>query len=389
MYSKQSEVLPIVSHGGYNIVEMWHGPSGSLKDFSLGLVTRFLDYFTKKRKIKAVGVVGTLGDTGCAAIQSCLGRDNIKLVVLYPENGISKIQRLSMTTVQSPNIRVYGCECGSDEFDDDIKKVFSDEQFTTRHHLLWLNSVNIGRVLSHVIFHVYIYLKLCPKVDKELTIYVPTGAAGNAAGACMAHRMGVPIKIVTAVNENDNLHKCFEEGFLQQPPPVIKTYACAIDSVSLVNIERILYLLSGEDGELIKDIMEGCEAGRTVVVPKTLRPNHVIRSVRVNQHLALETARTLWKDHQYMICPHTSVAIAAAMIEQQESVNTEMAICYSTATPAKFHAFVKAVDVNAPQPKHMLTEGLEDLPENKQVMKEKENWEEILKRQIVELYNMD
>ncbi len=371
-------MLPIVSHGGYNIIEMWHGPSGSLKDFSLGLVTRFLNYFTKKHNIKAVGVVGTLGDTGCAAIQNCLGRDNMRLVVLYPENGVSKLQRLSMTTVSSPNIRVFGCECDGDEFEHDIKKVFNDHQFASSHHLLWLNSTNIGRILSHVIFHVYIYLKFSPQVDKEVGLYLPTGGTGNATGACIAHEMGLPIKIITAVNENDGLYKCFKDGVAQQQHEVIKTHACAIDTVMITNLERLLYIISGGDGQLIKQLMQEYDKGQKIALPDKIRVNNFTRCVRVEQQAALEMAKTMWNRHQYMVCPHTSVAMAAAMIEREAGLYNEPSVCYSTATPAKFPEFVRSVDLYAPIPSHQLTEGLEERLENKRIMKQGENWEELL-----------
>ena len=101
------DILPIRSVGKYNILEMWHGPTGALKDLSVNIFTSLIDHFVGVQGQKAVGVVGTLGDTGAAAIYNSTGRENLRLVVLFPQNGVSKLQRLSMTTVSSPFLSLY------------------------------------------------------------------------------------------------------------------------------------------------------------------------------------------------------------------------------------------------------------------------------------------
>ena len=374
----------MVSIGGYNIMEMWHGSTGSMKDFALTIVTRFLNYLSRRDGFKGMGVVGTLGDTGCAAIHSCIGIDNIRLVVLYPADGVSEMQRLSMTTVDSPYIRVFECECVSDEFDSSIKAVFNDQQFADKNNLVWLNSCNICRVLASAVWHIHAYCQICPEFDRNIDIYLPTGGAGNAAGGVIVQQMGLPINIVLAVNENDAIHKCLSLGSLQQPPSIVKTHACALDSATIPNIERILYQTSHGNSVLVKELMEKFEQGLEVVIPADIQSTR-IRSVRVEQHEALHVAKRLWNEHKYMICPHTAVGVAA--VDRSDNANT--AVCYSTATSAKFANFIQAVDVTAPLTTHPLTLGLEGKVEHKHIMKVGENWTESLKHAIEELQSID
>ena len=378
-----------MSVGGYKFLEMWHGPSGSLKDFSLGIIARLVDYFLGKKKMKAVGVVGTLGDTGCAAIQSCLGRNNIRLVVLFPGKGVSKIQRLSMTTVDSPYIKVYECECVSDEFDEDIKRVFEDQQFVDGHHLIWLNSVNVVRVLSHAIFHIYMYLRLFPNAECEATVYIPTGGMGNVAGAAIARKMGLPIKTVAAVNENDTVYNLLANGSVEKPLSTIHTYACAIDTCSIPNLERVLYLMSKENGEVVKHLMDEFETSKMITLPEIMQSNGLLRAVRVDQGSAIQAAREMWRNNGYMVCPHTAVALGAAVKDKLEGNYSESAICYSTATSAKFPLFVKAVDDNAPLANHQLLESIESKTEHNLEMKQGQDWTAILKACIKNIYNKD
>lgn len=304
-------------------MEMWHGPTGSIKDFSLTIVTRFLNYFSQRDGFKAMGVVGTLGDTGCAAIHSCIGNNNMRLAVLYPADGVSEMQRLSMTTVDSPYIRVFECECVSDEFDTNIKAVFSDQKFADKNSLVWLNSCNIGRVLAHAVWHIHAYSQVCPEFDRDIDVYLPTGGAGNAAGGAIVQQMGLPIKIVVAVNENDAIHKCLSLRSLKLPPSIVKTHACALDSITIPNIERLLYLNSHGNSTLVKELMEQFEQGLEVTIPVDIQPTG-IRSVRVEQHEALHVAKRLWNEHKYMICPHTAVGVAA--VDRSDHANT--AVCY-------------------------------------------------------------
>ena len=385
------DIIPIRPVGKYNILEMWHGPTGALKDLSINIFTSLIDHFVGVQGQKAVGVVGTLGDTGAAAIYNSTGRENLRLVVLFPQNGVSKLQRLSMTTVSSPFLSLYECECSSDEFDTTIETVFEDRVFCKQYNLFSFNSTNIGRVLAHMLFYMYTYLKICPTCDREVTMYVPTGGLGNIAGGCMVRCMGLPIKLVATVNENDTVHQCFSEGILAKTSSAIKTHACAIDSISPVNIERVLYYLSECNCKIVKNIMLDFQAGKSAQLPQTLMDrNTILRTIRVPQADAISVAKQIWEEHRYILCPHTAVAVSAAAKDKElSSFDPTLAVCFATATPAKFPKFVCAIDQSAPIPTHPLLLGLEEKKEFYHTMKQGEYWETILKRAIEDIYKTE
>ena len=363
--------------GPCNVLEMWHGPTGSFKDLALSPVGSLMDYFLSKRGQRAVALVGTSGDTGSAAIQCVAHTNNVRIIVLYPHNRVSELQKRQMTTISSPNVKVFACEGTSDDLDVPIRKVFADTSFVTRHNVLGLNSLNVGRVLVQAAHYIYAYLQVNPTVDQEVHFFVPTGALGNITSGYIARSMGLPIRFTAAVNENDIVHRSFSVGQMKLSDEIIKTHSCAMDIQFPYNIERLLYFLSDGDTALIKSIMTQIEEQSDSVIPSNvLLKNDCIQTVVVKQDEAIAVARMIWKEHQYVLCPHSAIGVAAA---QSQSASGKV-VCCATATPAKFPEFVQLIGCSCPS--HKGLEGILEKPEHDKVMRAGENWETLLKTAI-------
>src|SRR4051794_38726185 len=105
------DVCPvIVLSDGLWVQELWHGPTLAFKDVALQLVGRLFDDELQRRGERVTIVVATSGDTGAAAIEACVGRERIDIVVLHPAGRVSDVQRRMMTTVDEPNVHNVAIE---------------------------------------------------------------------------------------------------------------------------------------------------------------------------------------------------------------------------------------------------------------------------------------
>ena len=145
-----------------NVAEMWHGPTSSFKDLALTAFGRLVDFFLKKNRRKAVVITVTSGDTGSAAVHSVLGSENINIALWYPRNDVTHVQELQMTTIDSPNAKVFAVDGTVDDIDAVVKRLYADREFVSQYNLTTLNSINICRVILQTVHFTYLYLKVCP-----------------------------------------------------------------------------------------------------------------------------------------------------------------------------------------------------------------------------------
>ncbi|XP_030683184.1 threonine synthase-like 2 isoform X8 [Nomascus leucogenys] len=259
---------------GLNVLELWHGVTYAFKDLSLSCTAQFLQYFLEKREKHVTVVVGTSGDTGSAAIESVQGAKNMDIIVLLPKGHCTKIQELQMTTVLKENVHVFGVEGNSDELDEPIKTVFADVAFVKKHNLMSLNSINWSRVLVQMAHHFFAYFQCTPSLDMHplplVEVVVPTGAAGNLVAGCIAQKIGLPIRLVVAVNRNDIIHRTVQQGDFSLSEAVKSTLASAMDIQVPYNMERVFWLLSGSDSQVTRALMEQFERTQSVNLPKEL-----------------------------------------------------------------------------------------------------------------------
>ncbi|XP_072623217.1 threonine synthase-like 2 isoform X3 [Vulpes vulpes] len=303
---------------GLNVLELWHGATYAFKDLSLCCTAQFLQYFLEKKEKHITVVVGTSGDTGSAAIESVQGAKNIDIIVLLPKGHCTKIQELQMTTVLRENVHVFGVEGNSDELDEPIKAVFADVAFVKKHNLMSLNSINWARVLVQMAHHFFAYFRCAPSLDTyplpPVEVVVPTGAAGNLAAGCIAQKMGLPIRLVAAVNHNDIIHRTVQQGDFSLSASVELTLASAMD-----------IQLSG-----------------------------AMTSESMSDEAITWTMSRCWEENQYLLCPHSAVAVGYHYQQRDRQQPSFPRCCLAPASAAKFPEAVLAAGLTPETPAEIL-----------------------------------
>uniref|UniRef100_A0A8D1KEI5 Threonine synthase-like 2 n=2 Tax=Sus scrofa TaxID=9823 RepID=A0A8D1KEI5_PIG len=332
---------------GLNVLELWHGVTYAFKDLSLCCTAQFLQYFLEKRKKHITVVVGTSGDTGSAAIESVQGAKNVDIIVLLPKGRCTKIQELQMTTVLRENVHVFGVEGNSDELDEPIKAVFADVAFVKKHNLMSLNSINWSRVLVQMAHHFFAYFQCAPSLDTHplppVEVVVPTGAAGNLAAGCIAQKMGLPIRLVVAVNCNDIIHRTVQRGDFSLSETVKATLASAMD----------------------------------------IQLSEAVTSESMMDEVITQTMLRCWEENQYLLCPHSAVAVSYHFQQTDRQQPSPPRCCLAPASAAKFPEAVLAAGLTPDTPADILA--LERKEARCTPMRKGDDWTQMLRDTIENL----
>jgi threonine synthase len=284
------EIAPIVEVGDRLVLELFHGPTLSFKDHAMQVVGRLLS-----REIDEGLILGaTSGDTGSAAIEACRGSESLKVVILYPDGGVSDFQRRQMTTVDARNVQAVAVR---GTFDDCQRLV--KEAFASHPDLLAVNSINWARIAAQVGFHIH----ASARIGEPHDVVVPTGNFGNVYSCWLARQMGAPIQtIVIANNANHGLADLVNTGTMPEAG-VVPTSAPAMDIQVPSNLERF-----------------------------TGDPTTEFRASWSNDTQIAQTIADVERDHAYRLDPHTATAWRAA----GEMRTDRPQLVIATAHPAKF-----------------------------------------------------
>lgn len=247
------------------VSELYHGPTRAFKDMALQPFGRVLSSIAQTKNENYLILAATSGDTGPAALDTFKNRDNVRVACLYPEGGTSDVQRLQMVTEDAPNLKVIGVNGNFDDTQNALKTLLNSETFnaTLKEKNIQLsaaNSVNFGRIIFQLIYHIHSYLELVRQsaitLGDKVYLDVPSGNFGNALGAYYAMKMILPVeKILIASNSNNVLTQLINNGVYDlRNSEVIPTTSPAMDILKSSNIERILYDLFG--AERTKELMQ-------------------------------------------------------------------------------------------------------------------------------------
>jgi len=320
------EVIPVVDLGdGVHVQELFHGPTLAFKDVALQLVGRLMDAELERRGDRRTIVVATSGDTGSAAIEACVGRASLDVVVLHPAGRTSEVQRRQMTTIQAPNVHNVAVEGTFDDCQDLVKGLFADEAFRDEQRLGAMNSINWGRVLAQVPYYVDATRRL-----GRCDVVVPSGNFGNVLAGWYARRMGAPIEhLVVATNANDILARWVERGDLVAEA-VSPTLSPSMDIQVSSNHERLLFELLGRDGAATAELLRRFRDLGSVEAPTSPE----FRAGRASdEETVAEIARSA-DERGYLADPHTAVGLHVA---RTLGLGVDRpAVCLATAHPAKF-----------------------------------------------------
>jgi threonine synthase len=312
---------------GLHILELFHGPTLAFKDFGARFMARLMGYFVRGEDRALTVLVATSGDTGSAVAHGFLGVPGIRVVILYPSRRISEAQEKQFTTL-GENITALEVTGTFDDCQRLVKQAFADEALNKRAFLTSANSINIGRLLPQMFYHVAAYRQL-PVASTALVVAVPSGNFGNLTAGLFAKRIGLPVaKFVAATNANDVVPQYLLSG-TYEPRPATATYSNAMDVGNPNNFPRLLDLCRGRLEYVRREIWgHGASDAET-----------------------LAEMKAVWEKYRYIADPHTAVGILGWEAYKKEHAEPAQGLVLATAHAAKFAEVVEqAIGIAPPLP---------------------------------------
>jgi threonine synthase len=343
------QIAPLVSVDCGHFLELYHGPTLAFKDMALTILPHLLLQAAGKLDIDSEIVIltATSGDTGKAALEGFSGADGTRIIVFYPENGVSAVQKRQMVTQRGENTHVIAVRGNFDDCQRGVKAVFGDAGVRASaacRRMLFssANSINIGRLIPQVVYYFSAYLQLMKKgavrPGDEVNFAVPTGNFGNILAAWYAKKMGLPVrKLLCAANENKVLADFLTRGVYDKNRPFYVTMSPSMDILVSSNLERLLYEVAGEDGLFTGKLMKQLDtAGRYEVNAQVLASFGSFFGGHATEEETLQAISDVFASSAYLMDPHTAVAWTVWRKYRQQTADNTPAIIVSTASPYKF-----------------------------------------------------
>lgn len=346
---EEGEIVPVKEAGGAYFLELYHGKTAAFKDMALSILPYLLTTAMKKEKEdkKICILTATSGDTGKAALEGFADVPGTEIIVFFPNKGVSEVQERQMITQEGDNTHVFAIEGNFDDAQTGVKKIFNDGEFAVKlaQHgckLSSANSINIGRLVPQVAYYVYGYVKLVErgvvKAGQPVNIVVPTGNFGNILAAYYAGQMGIPVnKFICASNKNKVLTDFFNTGVYDINREFYLTNSPSMDILISSNLERLLYHLSGNNGEEIKGLMEALDGDKKYEVGDTIKKglkDFVGGFASVEETNA--TIGKMYEENGYLMDTHTAVAYKVYEDYVKETGDKTPTLIASTASAYKF-----------------------------------------------------
>ena len=354
----EGDAAPLVKvENGMFMLELYHGPTCAFKDMALTV----LPYLLRKGcdilgiKDTILILVATSGDTGKAALEGFKDQKGVKIMVAYPDDGVSKMQKLQMCTQDGENVNVVAVKGNFDDCQTTVKKIFHSEECKAELkkrgiRLSSANSINFGRLAPQIAYYFSAYLDLVSseqiKMGDKVDFTVPTGNFGNILAAYYAKQMGLPVgKLVCASNRNNVLTDFILRGVYDvSKRPFFKTMSPSMDILISSNLERLLFEISGRDAALTQERMESlAKTGRYSVRAEELKSiKEQFYAGYASEDDTVDCIYEFFTEYGYPMDPHTGVAMCVAE-RYQEALEKETPpvkplpmVVVSTASPYKF-----------------------------------------------------
>lgn len=335
---------------GVYIMELWHGPTYAFKDIALTLLPHLLTGSKKKEGVdkKTLILVATSGDTGKAALEGFKDVEDTEIVVLYPSEGVSDMQKLQMVTTDGKNTHVIGIKGNFDDAQTAVKKIFTSEEMKKKfaekgYELSSANSINFGRLAPQIVYYFSSYLDLLSEGEIEpgekVDFVVPSGNFGNILAGYYAKRMGLPIKqLIVASNVNNVLTEFFDTGVYNAKRTFHKTMSPSMDILVSSNLERLVYEMLNRESDKVTDLMKelSTEGSYSVDEDTLYDAAPEFLGYYSTEEETKEVIGNVFDEYGYLLDPHTAVAVSAYFKFMNEAYDDAPAIVLSTANPYKF-----------------------------------------------------
>ncbi len=309
------------------ILRLDQGPTASFKDFAARMMSRLMQYFISKNNRKLIILTATSGDTGSAVASAFYGLENIQVVILFPLEEVSVMQRKQMTTL-GKNIKIIGIDGKFDDCQRLVKKAFTD--ISLNHlPLSSANSINTGRLLPQSVYYFYAWSRLRENEMEKIIFSVPSGNFGNLMGGLIASRMGLPVKrFVVATNENGEVPEFLGTGIYNPIDPSINCISSAMNVGHPSNLSRIVALYGG--------IMD--ENGMLIKLPDMNLLRKQLAGISISDSDTRKTINDTLIRYEILLEPHGAVAWKGLMeyLKDFSEPEGQLSVSLETAHPAKF-----------------------------------------------------
>lgn len=337
-----------------HIQELWHGPTSAFKDMALQMLPRLLSKSVRKtgENDEMLILVATSGDTGKAALEGFKDVGGIRIIVFFPDDGVSEVQKRQMISQEGQNVHVAAVKGNFDDAQTGVKRIFASKSFATvlsrkGIKMSSANSINWGRLLPQIVYYVsaYVDLKADGKMEQGegINFVVPTGNFGNILAAYYAMKMGVPVnRLICAANANKVLTDFINTGIYDRKRKFEKTISPSMDILISSNLERLLFEITDHDAVRVSKWMEDLQREGNYKIDKdTLtKIQKIFWSDYCTDVDTMETIRSIWLNRRYLIDPHTAVAVNVYEKYLLNTGDKSPTVIVSTASPFKFGSSV-------------------------------------------------
>ena len=345
-------IAPLTVNAKGNFLELFHGRTIAFKDMALSILPYLLKTAARKNGVteKIVILTATSGDTGKAALEGFADVEGTEIIVFFPEEGVSDVQKAQMVTQKGANTCVAGIRGNFDDAQTAVKRIFTDQELKAElkdrgYVFSSANSINIGRLAPQIVYYFYAYAQMVKagklNMGDKINFTVPTGNFGNILAGYYAKNMGLPVnKLVCASNDNKVLYDFFGTGTYDINRDFIVTVSPSMDILISSNLERLLYHVSGsveKTAELMSSLSKGGKY--TFKVDE----GFVGEFAAVDETFA--AIKEVFTEADYVMDTHTAVAYSAYKKYLSQTGDDTPDVIVSTASPYKFAKDVlKAID---------------------------------------------
>ena len=346
------DLTPLAAVGGRYVLELFRGPTSAFKDVALSMLPQLITAARRQEGVREQIVIltATSGDTGKAALEGFRDVEGTRIVVFYPEQGVSQVQKAQMVTQEGSNVCVCAVRGNFDDAQTGVKDIFAAGVPEGAHvRLSSANSINIGRLAPQVVYYFSAYRQLLNMGEiqdgDKVNFVVPTGNFGDIMAGYFAREMGLPVgRLVCASNSNDVLREFLETGHYNRKRDFHKTTSPSMDILVSSNLERLLCFVCGVERTKIYMDLLAKQGEYTITEDELKKINEVFSGVACDDARGAKAIGDVFRAEHYLMDTHTAIAWAAyeECRDRGEEWTKDKTVVLSTASPYKFTRAVLA-----------------------------------------------